>query len=70
MNECMFASAVYDKLCICACSSSMHFIQFLGMFMFMGLLAWMFNVMVASSSPVGGSGTLHCGIRAHVVGWA
>ena len=28
------------------------------MHMFMGLLSRMFNVMVASSSPVGGSGTL------------
>ena len=70
MNVCMFASDVYDKLCICACSSSMHFIQFLRMFMFMGLLAWMFNVMVASSLLVRGSGTLHCGIRDHVVVWA
>ena len=71
MNECMFASVVYDKqLCIYACSSSIHFSQFLGMFMFMGLLSQMFNVMVASSSPVEGSGTLYCDIRAHVVAWA
>ena len=70
MNECMFASAMYDKLCIFACSTSMNFIQFLGMFMFMGLLARMFNFMVVSSSPIGGSGTLHCGIRAHVAAWA
>ena len=36
----------------------------------MGLLARMFNVMVASSSPVGGSGKLQFGIRAYVAAWA
>ena len=48
----------------------MHFIQFLWMHMFKGLVARIVNSMVASSSPVGGSGTLHCGIRAHVAAWA
>ena len=38
--------------------------------MFMGLVSRMVNAMVASSSLVGGSGTLHCGIRAHVATWA
>ena len=40
------------------------------MYMFMGLVARIDDVMVASSSPVGGSGTLQCGIRAHVAAWA
>ena len=31
------------------------------MYMFMGLVARIDDVMVASSSPVGGSGTLQCG---------
>ena len=35
-----------------------------------GAVSWMVNAMVASSSPVGGSGTLHCGIKDHVVAWA
>ena len=38
--------------------------------MFMGLVTWIVNGMVASSSLVEGSGTLECGIRAHVVSWA
>ena len=38
--------------------------------MFMGLFSWIDNGMVASSSPVRGSGMLQCGIRAHVVAWA
>ena len=44
--------------------------QFSCMYMFMGLVSRMVNGMVASSSPVEGSGTLQCGIRAHVVAWA
>ena len=36
----------------------------------MGLVARIVNGLVVSSSPVGGSGTLQCGIRAHVVAWA
>ena len=40
------------------------------MCMFMGLVARVDSVMVASSSSVGGSGTLQCGIRAHVATWA
>ena len=36
----------------------------------MGLVAWMVNAMVASSSLVGGSGTLQSGIRAIVAAWA
>ena len=44
--------------------------QFLWMHMFMGLVSRIVNSMVASSSPVEGSGTLHCGIRAHVATWA
>ena len=47
---------------------SMHFIL-----RFMGLNARVDSVMVASSSSVEGSGTLHCGIRAalqHGPQWA
>ena len=40
------------------------------MFNFMGLVAQMFTVMVVSSSPVRGSRTLQCGIRAHIAAWA
>ena len=41
------------------------------MHMFMGLVAQMVEAMVASSSLVGGSGTLQFdGIRSHVVAWA
>ena len=49
---------------------SILFQHFIWMYMFMGLVARMVNAMVASSSLVGGSGTLHCGIRAHVATWA
>ena len=35
-----------------------------------GVVARMVNAMVASSSLVGGSGMLICGIRAHVAAWA
>ena len=38
-------------------------------FMFMGLVSRMFNDIVASSSPVRGSGTLQNGIRALVAAW-
>ena len=44
--------------------------QILCMHMFMGLVARMVKGLVASSSSVGGSGTLQCGIRAHVAAWA
>ena len=44
--------------------------QFLCMYMFMGLVSQIVNCMVVSYSPVGGSRTLQCGIRAHVVAWA
>ena len=55
LNECMFSSVVYvNDLCIYACSSSNHFIQFLCIFMFMGLVSQMFNDTVASPSPVRG----------------
>ena len=40
------------------------------MYMFMGLVSQINIDMVASSSPVEGSGTLQCGIRAHVAAWA
>ena len=40
------------------------------MYMFMGLVFRIVNGMVASSSSVGGSGMLQCGIRAQVVAWA
>ena len=40
------------------------------MCMFMGLISLIDNVMVESSSPVGGSRMLQCGIRAHVAAWA
>ena len=36
----------------------------------MGLNARVDSVVVASSSSVGGSGTLQCGIRAHIAAWA
>ena len=36
------------------------------MYMFMGLVSWIDKGMVASSSPVGESGRLQCGIRAHI----
>ena len=50
----------------------LHFkaFQFLCMYLFMGLVAWIVNGMIESSSPVGRSGTLQCGIRANVVAWA
>ena len=38
--------------------------------MFMGLVARIDSIMVASSSPGGGSGALQCGIKAHVAAWA
>ena len=40
------------------------------MYMFMGLVSQIDDGMVASSSPVIGSGTLQSGIRAHVAAWA
>ena len=40
------------------------------MYMFMGLVAWIVNGMVASSLLVEGSRMLQCGIRAHVAAWA
>ena len=39
-------------------------------FTFMGLVSWVDSIMVASSSSVGGSGKLQCGIRAHIAAWA
>ena len=45
-------------------------ISVLCMYMFMGLVARIVNGMVASSSLVRGSGTLQCGIGAHVAAWA
>ena len=55
MLQCLLSLVFYCS----ACYTSMHFIQFLGMFMFMGLVSRIVNSMVASSSPVGGLGTLH-----------
>ena len=56
MNECMFASAMYvnDYASYHVLCSS---ILVLYMSMFMGQFARMVNVLVASSSPVEGSGT-------------
>ena len=57
MSECMFFfCCVLNNY---ACFTSRHFVQFLCMHMFMGIVSWIVNGMVASSSPVGGSGTLH-----------
>ena len=47
-----------------ACSSSMHIFEhsvsaFLCLYMFMGLLSWVLEAWIASSSPVGGMGTWH-----------
>ena len=36
----------------------------------MGLVSRIVDGLVASSSPIGGSRTLQCGIGAHVVAWA
>ena len=45
--------------------------QFLCMHMFMGLVSWIVKVLVASSPPVEGSGTLQSdGIRVVVAEWA
>ena len=51
-----------------ACCISKHFSFYVCMLL--GLVARIVNGMVASYSPVGGSGTLQCGIRAHVAAWA
>ena len=52
-----FKVSCFSIICIC-------------MFMFMGLDPQMFWCMVASSLPVGWSGTLQCAIRALIVAWA
>ena len=53
--------------------ASLHvFLQCISIFyhrMFMGLVARLAAV-VASSLLVGGSGTLQCGIKAHIAAWA
>ena len=49
--------------------TSKHFTS-VCMHMFMGLVVRIDNGMVASSTPVGGSGMLQYGIRAHVAAWA
>ena len=71
MNECMFASAVYDNNYV-----SVHVLfqcilfQHLMYIHVHGVVSRMVNAMVASSSSIGGSGMLQCGIRAHVAAWA
>ena len=71
LYECMLFPLCMKNNCICVCSTSMHSVSaILCTYVFMGLVAWMVNAMVASSSSVGGSGTLQCGIRAHVAAWA
>ena len=58
------------NICMIMHLSIFYVLIILCMFMFMGLVAQMFNDMGASSSPVGWSGTLHYGIRADVTSWA
>ena len=69
LNACMFCF-----ICMLNNNASMFVliqsISVLCMYMFMGLVARIVNGMVASSSLVGGSGTLQCGIRAHIAAWA
>ena len=67
MLECMVLILLYGNNVCMFYFKSFHF---LCMYMFMGLVSWIVNGMLASSSPVEGSGTLQCGIRAHVAAWA
>ena len=53
---------------IYVCFTSKHFSFYVCMFM--GLVSRIDKGMVASSSSVGGSGMLQCGIKAHVAAWA
>ena len=69
MLECMVLLLLYDNH-VCMFLIPSIFLQSICMYMFMGLVAWMVNGMVASSSPVGGLGTLQTGIKAHVTAWA
>ena len=76
MHECRsicFPFVVYMKDYACNMFMSLSFMPsalYVGMSIFMGLDAQMIWRIVASSSLVGGLGTLQCGIRALVVEWA
>ena len=70
MNVCLLPLCMINNYVsvhvLLQCILFQHFIYF----HVHGEVARMVNSMVASSSPVGGLGTLQCGIRAHVAAWA
>ena len=69
LNEFMVLLSLNDNH-VCMFYFSSIFLQFICMYMFMGWFARMVNGLVAFSLPVGGSGTLQCGIKANVAAWA